>query len=534
MNEQASFTLRNRNPDVLTCIANLSNDEVFTPPELASKMLDILTETWANEHNGENIWENKNIKFLDPCTKSGVFLREITSRLTHGLEQIIPNLDERVDHILSKQVYGIGITKLTSLLARRSVYCSKSADGEHSIAKSLKSKDGNIWYENISHNWIGEKCKYCGASKSSFNRKDEFDNHAYAFIHTENIKNEISKYFGEKMQFDVIIGNPPYQISDGGGTGDSAKPIYHHFIEQAISLSPNYLIMVVPSRWLKGGKGLDEFRDSMMSDTRIQILYDYENAKECFQGINLDGGVCYFLWNRQFKGKVNYIYKSMSGDEIKSQRFLKSEFSDKVIRDYRQLSILEKVAFKKENKFSDIVSSRKPYGIATDLFNDTKKYGYESVPTKPFNNSMKIYGVKGNKGGAKRVVGYIDKKLVEDIKNAETKWKLFHSYAYTTTATVPPEIIVAPPNEVCTETFLRIGNFDSEKDALNCLSYIKTKFFRALLSYNRIQKNLSKSTFELIPIQDFSISWTDADLYKKYGLTQEEIDLIENNIKAMV
>jgi hypothetical protein len=335
------------------------------------------------------------------------------------------------------------------------------------------------------------------------------------------------------MQFDVIVGNPPYQISDGGGTGDSAKPIYHHFIEQAICLSPNYLVMVVPSRWLKGGKGLDEFRDSMMNDTRIKVLHDFENAKECFQGINLDGGVCYFLWDREHNGKVDYYYKSLSGDEIHSQRYLKSEFSDKVIRDYRQLSILQKAAEENENKFSEIVSSRKPYGIATDLFNDSKKYGYDSIPSKPFHNSIKIYGVKGNKGGAKRVVGYVDKSLVDDLWSAEVKWKLFHSYAYTTTATVPPEIIVAPPNEVCTETFLRIGNFDTEREALNCLSYIKTKFFRALLSYNRIQKNLSKSTFELIPLQDFSASWNDVALYKKYGLSEDEIELIESNIKAM-
>ena len=166
MTEQASFTLRNRNPDVLTCIANLSNDEVFTPPELANEMLDMLTEAWSKDNNGANLWENKKIKFLDPCTKSGVFLREITTRLTIGLEKEIPNLEKRVDHILSNQVFGIGITKLTSLLARRSVYCSKNADGEHSIAKSLKSKSGNIWFEKTNHLWVGDRCKFCNSAKS--------------------------------------------------------------------------------------------------------------------------------------------------------------------------------------------------------------------------------------------------------------------------------------------------------------------------------------------------------------------------------
>ena len=143
INEQVSFTLRGRNPDVLTCIANLSNDEVFTPPELAGRMLDMLAQAWATDHGGASLWANKNVRFLDPFTKSGVFLREITSRLTLGLAQEIPDLQERVNHILTQQVFGIGITRLTSLLARRSVYCSKYANGAHSIAKGFDNDAGN-------------------------------------------------------------------------------------------------------------------------------------------------------------------------------------------------------------------------------------------------------------------------------------------------------------------------------------------------------------------------------------------------------
>lgn len=139
MSEQVTFTLRGRNPDVLTCIANLSNDEVFTPPDFANRMLDKLAEAWAADHGGADLWADKTVRFLDPCTKSGVFLREITSRMTKGLEREIPNLEKRVNHILTKQVFGIGITHLTSLLARRSVYCSKHANGKHSIAKGFGS-----------------------------------------------------------------------------------------------------------------------------------------------------------------------------------------------------------------------------------------------------------------------------------------------------------------------------------------------------------------------------------------------------------
>src|SRR5690349_7775021 len=147
MNDQASFSLRGRNPDVLTCIANLSNDEVFTPPEFADRMLDTLTERCAADNKGANIWADRSVRFLDPCTKSGVFLRQIATRLINGLEPEIPDLQERVDHVLTKQLFGIGITQLTSLLARRSLYCSKHAGGEHSVASSFETDDGNIWFE---------------------------------------------------------------------------------------------------------------------------------------------------------------------------------------------------------------------------------------------------------------------------------------------------------------------------------------------------------------------------------------------------
>ncbi len=240
MSAQAGFALRGRNPDVLTCIANLSNDEVFTPPEFANRMLDTLAEAWAADHNGANIWADKTVKFLDPCTKSGVFLREITSRLTKGLADEIPDLEERVDHILTKQVFGIGITHLTSLLARRSVYCSKHANGKHSIAKVFTQRRGNIWFERMEHTWADGKCKYCGASQKTFDRGEGLETHAYAFIHTDDIKTRIAELFGGDMQFDVIIGNPPYQLDDGG-CGTSAAPIYQLFVEQAKKLEPRYL-----------------------------------------------------------------------------------------------------------------------------------------------------------------------------------------------------------------------------------------------------------------------------------------------------
>ena len=279
MSEKVSFTLRGRNPDVLTCIANLSNDEVFTPPQLANRMLDLLAQGWANDHGGANIWQNQTIKFLDPFTKSGVFLREITSRLVQGLAEQIPDLQDRVDHILTRQVFGIGITRLTSLLARRSLYCSKQANSPHSVTRQFADATGNIWFERMEHTWVQDKCSYCGASRAALDRGAGLETHAYAFIHTDDIKTRIAELFGDDMQFDVIIGNPPYQLSDGGH-GASAAPIYQLFVENALDLEPRYAVFVTPSRWMAGGKGLDAFRARMLADKRMRNIVDYPKLYE--------------------------------------------------------------------------------------------------------------------------------------------------------------------------------------------------------------------------------------------------------------
>jgi site-specific DNA-methyltransferase (adenine-specific) len=295
---KAEFTLRGFNPDVLTCIANLSNDEVFTPPVLANQMLDGLELAWAEANMGKSIWADPTVKFLDPFSKSGVFLREIVTRLTSGLVDEIPGLQERVDHILTRQVYGIGITTLTSLLARRSVYCSKFANGEFSIAKSFDREWGNIWFERTEHTWAGGsttfwvdpltgqektvleggRCRYCGAPRHLFDRDTDAESHAYAFIHTDDVKTRMAELFGAEMQFDVIIGNPPYQMTGGAG-GSSDSSIYHLFVEQAQRLEPRFLSMVIPSRWMAGGRGLDIFRAEMLNSGKIRELVDFADGE---------------------------------------------------------------------------------------------------------------------------------------------------------------------------------------------------------------------------------------------------------------
>ena len=507
------------NPDVLNCIANLSSDQVWTSPALANKVLDMLPQ---------ELFYDPTTTFLDPCCKTGVFLREIVKRLDIGLSEQIPDRSERIDHIMHKQVFGIATIELTSLISRRTLYCSKTANSPHSVS-CFENEQGHIFYKAIEHTWNNKgKCKYCGASKDVYDRGSELEQYAYQFIHTDNPEN----LFPKNMKFDVIIGNPPYQLSDGGDSAsDAAMPIYSKFIEQAIKLTPRYLSMIIPSKWMVGGRGLEKFRQTMMEDKHLMHIVDYEDASECFPSMHIDGGVCYFLWGQAHDDKVKYYYKPRGKDFVYKERYLKSPYSDIVIRDYRRQSIIEKCTNCKS--FSHIVSSRKPFEIGTDLFNNSTNYSKYNLQNDKYEGSVKVYGVKGRKGGAKRVEGYVDKKAISKNREWIDKYKLLISKAFSSDAITPPQLIVADKNTICTETFLVIGPFDSKEEQQNCLEYTKTSFFKILLYFGRGTMQVSKDVFRFVPIQDFSHSWTDEMLYKKYGLDEKEIDFIESMIRPM-
>ena len=516
MNGQAPFTLRGRNPDVLTCIANLSNDEVFTPPEFANRMLDTLAEAWAANHNGANIWADSTVKFLDPCTKSGVFLREITSRLTKGLADEIPNLEDRVDHILTKQVFGIGITYLTSLLARRSVYCSKHAKGEHSIAKSFTSDSGNIWFKRIEHTWVDGKCEYCGASKKTFDRGEGLETHAYTLIHTSEIRTRLTELFGGDMQFDVIIGNPPYQLNDGG-YGTSAAPIYQLFVEKALDLDPRYAVFVTPSRWMAGGKGLDKYREHMLSDKRLRSIVDYPKLYEGFPGVKIRGGISYFLWDRDHNGpcEVQTIWDGQpTGPAV--PRYL--DTYDVLVRRNEAVPILEKVRAKGEPTLDSRVSSRKPFGFPTNFHGKPDPKGLKK-PVKLF-GSQKISWVARSEITVNP--GWID------------EWKVLMTAVQGTSAAVETKFlskpIIAEPRTACTETYLVAGHFDNETAAVNYAKYLRTRFIRFLVSLRKATQHATRDVYSFIPDLPLDQEWTDAKLYKRYGLTKDEIAFIESQV----
>lgn len=538
----ASFTLRGHNPDVLSCIANLSNDEVFTPPEFAKQMLDTLADIWAETNDGADIWANPDVTFLDPFVKSGVFLREIVHRLTDGLILAIPDLTERVDHILTRQVFGIGVTELTALLGRRSAYCSKFANGPHSIATSFTTEDGNIWFERTEHTWGGgkrefrtdpltsaettvytnRKCVYCGASEDSYSRGGDLETHAYAFIHTDDIKARIAELFGDKMQFDVIIGNPPYQLGDGGGGGgSSATPIYNLFVEKALALDPRYAVMITPSRWFSGGKGLDDFRDRMLADHRFAKLIDYPQLYDVFPGVKIRGGVSYWLWNRDHEGPCEVTTKI--GDNVIGEPVLRMlDAYDVLVRRNEGVRILDKVRAHRvdgvsEPLLGDVVSARKPFGL-------TNQRGKETPVG--LNDPILVYG--------NQTQSYMERSVITNNIEWVDKWKVLLVKAHGTSGrddvTILGEPVVAGPGTACTETYLVIGAVDSETEARNLASYMRTRFVRFLVSLRKITQNITRDSYLFVPRLSMDRVWTDRDLFERYNIDREQVSFIESLI----
>ena len=502
--------LQANQPDILEVISNLSSDEVFTPPKVANAVLDLLPP---------EVWTDPTLRWLDPGCKTGIFPREITKRLMVGLADAIPDEDKRLHHILTEMVFAIAITELTGMMSRRTLYCSKDASSEFSAVR-FSTTSGHIWHERVEHNFDDKgRCSECSGTKKQLETTGR-DNYAYGFIHSagrSKIEKEIS------MKFDVIVGNPPYQM-DGGGGGTNATALYDVFVDQAKALNPKYLTMIIPSRWMAGGRGLESFRAEMLKDKRLRVLVDYPNASELFPGVDIKGGVCYFLWNRDSEGPCDVTIVRGDDSHGPLERHL-DEF-DVLVRDGRALDILRKVLSKREESFADLVSGDTPFGLASNF------KGYRKGPKQSGDIKLHL-----NEGGA-RIEKWVSSDLL--IKNSAVvkKWKVLVPKAGSDGGAKLPDVVlgtpmVAGPNSACTQTYLFVGPVDSEKQALAIRSYMTTRFARFLVSLRKISQDAMKSVYTWVPQQTWDHAWTDAELYKKYGITKDEQAYIEMMIKEM-
>jgi site-specific DNA-methyltransferase (adenine-specific) len=499
-------TAHQKQPDIIEVIADLSNEEVFTPPRVANAVLDLLPEA---------IWSNPTITFLDPGSKTGIFLREVTKRLMKGLVEHFPDETERLEHILNVQVWGLATTELTSLISRRTLYCSKDASSAHS-AVPMAHPQGHVWYEAIDHKWTNGKCSECGANTSI--QREGRDNYAYGFIHEQG-RSIIKEEF--PVKFDVIIGNPPYQM-DMGETSD--VPLYDKFVQQAIELDPTYISMIIPSRWMQGGKGLDDFRRSMLGDRRLSKMVDFSQMASVFPGaVDFEGGVCYFLWDANHNGKCDYEFHQ--GEDVLGPTNRDLSQYDVLVRDFRALAILEKVLKSNEPSMTEIVSGQTPFGLLTNF------KGYRSGDPKP--GDLKIFLTE--KG--QRTERWVDPALVNKNDELARGWKVLVPGAYGERGSLPAKVLgptmIAGPDSVCTQTYLAIGPVASEDEAKSLEKYLETRFARFLISLRKISQHAWRATYTWLPQQSWDKGWTDEMLFKKYGITAEEQAYISTMVKGI-
>lgn len=543
---------RRHTPDILDCIANLSNDEVFTPPALADKVLDLLPE---------EVWHDKNLKWLDPACKTGIFLRQIAKRLMEGLREDFPDEEERRQHIFQNMLYGLPITSLTALMTRRSLYTSKDANSKKSIAK-FGLGDGNIYFANRDHVFNNNGiCKFCGVSQNNKLGQREADgtleNHAYSFIHgkpneiIQEIFNKTNHHMkAEDMKFDVIVGNPPYQFNYGteGKNDSKAFPIYQLFIEQAMKLNPRYMSFIVPSKWALGTKELFAFQEKFINDHRISTYYDFIDSGDLFPGVTLEG-ICYFVWDRE---KTNpdvdiYVYQDAETLLEHSHRplnngsgtFVRMSTGDNIVK-----KCLNNLAI--TSRMDELVTGRAIFGISGSLIKDKSKsenaYFYENLDAISKANPREvipIYSLNHTKSAERFKWYYVDADAPFLKKTNLEKWKL--CFPKSVGESIYRRTWVCPPGKIFTDTWLNVF-VESEEQAKNLNTYFQTYIFRYLLLICCATRNVYRQCYRLIPDLSKTLNertgeigwdsdWVDEDLQKIFGFTDDEIEFAKKQVE---
>lgn len=497
-------------PDILECLAQLSSDEVPTPPKLASAMLDLLPDA---------VWRAPDLRWLDPCSKSGVFLREIVRRLLfEGLVEWEPDFEKRREHIFRTMIFGCGITELTGIISRRTVYCSRHAAGERSVI-SFETDDGNLPFVRAEHDFHQGRCRVCGAPED-LERGEGRENYAYSFIHGAYPTEEM-----RDMKFDVIVGNPPYQIGTEGH-GATASTIYDNFVRRAIELSPRYITMITPSRWFTGGKGLAEYRGQMIQDRRLRSIVDNPKIYDCFPGVKIRGGVSYFLWDREYSGDCQFSTR-VNGEIVSTMSRDLREGDGVLVRDNRAMSVIRNINESGvEDRVETICSVTKPFGL-------TMRSNYPGSVPEPFEGSIPL--IYNNR------VGYSRPDQIQRNHEWIDRWKVLLPMVSSGDTPVDQsgnivdvvlgEPIALAPGSACTQTYFIAGMFETRGATENYAHYLATKFVRFLVLQRKSTQHVTPERFRFVPLLDMSRRWTDADLYEYFGLSEEETDYIEATIK---
>jgi site-specific DNA-methyltransferase (adenine-specific) len=493
-------------PDILDCLAQLSNSQVPTPPKIARAMLDLLPA---------EVWTDPDLRWIDPFTKSGVFLREVASRLLDGLAEAEPDLGRRREHIFREMLFGCAITQITGIIARRTLYYSREADGERSVV-AFDRDHGNVPFVAAEHTFEEDRsCVVCGAP-ASLERGEGRENYAYAFIHGVYPTKEM-----ETMKFDVIVGNPPYQVDSDGNT--RTMPIYQHFVRRAIEMDPKYLLMITPSRWFAAGLGLSEFRSQMLADRRMRELVDFRVERDAFPGVNINGGVSYFLWDRDHDGPCSVTHIAPGGTASGPEKRYLDEF-DLLVRQNEAVAILRKVRALDEKTFECQVSARKPFDLDTD---------YRGLERKPRGADALVLHEARRLSWARRT------DIVKNVAWADL-WKVLVPAASDGNESFPLPIwdmatgpYVASPGHVCNGSYLVVAPGPTQTRAVRTAIYLRTRFVRFLVSLRKITQHNIADRFAFVPDLPMNQVWTDAKLYERYGLTPNDVAFIESQIKEM-
>lgn len=493
-------------PDILDCLAQLSNDEVPTPPGLARDMLDLLPDM---------VWTSPNLKWLDPFCKSGVFLREVATRLLEGLAEWEPDFDKRRDHIFHNMLYGTSITQMTGIISRRSVYYSHDASSQNSVIK-FDDPVGNIPFVSAEHTFgNNNKCDTCGAP-ADLERGPDRENYAYSFIHGTYPTKEL-----QHMKFDVIVGNPPYQIDSDGNT--RTMPIYQLFVDQAIAMDPQYILMITPSRWFSGGLGLDDFRARMIADRRLKVIVDNPKIYDCFPGVKIRGGVSYFLWDRGHNGDCEFSTRVDGKVRSTAVRDLR-EGQGVLVRDNRAATIISKVQQLGLPSAEHEFGSQVPFGLRTNYSGASDAEVDGGIPV--------VFGTK---------VAYVTEDQIERNHAWVDTWKVLLPMASSGDTpmdeegnivdVVLGEPIALAPGSACTQTYFIAGMFSDRLATENYANYLATKFVRFLVLQRKTTQHITPDRFRFVPMLDMSKEWDDERLYEMVGLTQDEIAYVEATIK---